>query len=185
MNDDKNTVTITRFKFFWAHQDEEQEHWLRGMARQGLHLVDVNPFCFWTFRRGAPRDLVYRIDFGNGPGDDGFFQLMQDAGWTLAATTTGWQYWSTPVVNGRAPEIFTDSASKVKKFQRLLAVLLCSALPAFIMLITTDKGSLPLKLSMPTLVILGTVYFAYFLVLSYTVMRLLLRIRAVRGPHAA
>jgi hypothetical protein len=185
MNDDHNTSTLTRFKFFWAHQDEEQERWLRDMARQGLHLVDVNPFCFWTFRRGMPRDVVYRVDFGNAQGNDDFSQLMKDAGWTLAATTTGWHYWCTPVVNGRAPEIFTDSASKIKKFQRLLAVLVCSALPAFIMLLTTDKSSLPFKLSTPSMMILGGLYIVYFLMLSYTVLRLLLRIRAVRGPQAA
>jgi hypothetical protein len=184
MSDGKNKPTVTKFKFFWAHQDQEQEAWLRAMAAQGLYLVSVNPLCVWTFRRGAPADVVYRVDFNN-RADDGFSQLMQDAGWKLAATTTGWQYWCTPVRNGREPEIFTDTASKVKKFQRLLALLVCSALPAFIVLVTIDKPSLPERLSMPSLVILGSIYIVYFLVLAYTVLRLLLRIRSVRTLRTA
>jgi hypothetical protein len=179
------TATGTRFKFFWAHQDHEQEAWLRDMAKQGLHLESVHPLCFWTFRRAAPRDVVYRVDFGNGRTDDGFSQLMQDAGWTLAATSTGWHYWCAPLANGREPEIFTDGASKVKKFQRLLGLLVCSALPMFIMLLITDKQSLPTQLSLPSLVIIGSIYIGYFLMLAYTVLRLLLRIRAVRAPQLA
>jgi len=178
-------ATVTRFKFFWAHQDHEQEAWLRDMAKQGLHLESVHPLCFWTFRRAAPRDVVYRVDFGNGRSDDGFSQLMQDAGWTLAATSPGWHYWCTPVTDGRAPEIFTDGASKVKKFQRLLGLLVCSALPMFIIVVITDKQSLPSQMSLPSLVIIGSIYIGYFLMLAYTVLRLLLRIRAVRAPQLA
>jgi Protein of unknown function (DUF2812) len=177
--------TVTRFKFFWAHQDQEQEAWLRAMAQQGLHLESVNPFCFWTFRRGAPRDVVYRLDFGRRRTDDGFAQLMEDAGWILATTCTGWHYWSIPVTDGREPEIFTDSASRVKKFQRLLALLVCSALPAFIMMLTTDKGSLPSRLSLPSLVLISSLYIGVFMALGYSVLRLLLRIRAECAPQRA
>jgi len=183
MSDDQDKSTITRFKLFWGHQDAEQEAWLRTMAKQGLHLVKVNPFCVWTFRRGAPADVVYRLDFGKGRADDGFSQLMQDAGWKLAATTTGWHYWCTPMANGREPEIFTDSASKVKKFERLLAILVCSALPAFVMLVMSDKQSLVSDLSTPSLVGVCIIYAAYFLTLAYAVVGLLLRIRAVRSPQ--
>jgi hypothetical protein len=130
------TATGTRFKFFWAHQDHEQEAWLRDMAKQGLHLESVH-------------------------------------------------YWCAPLPNGREPEIFTDGASKVKKFQRLLGLLVCSALPMFIMLLITDKQSLPSQLSLPSLVIIGSIYIGYFLMLAYTVLRLLLRIRAVRAPQLA
>lgn len=176
--------TITKFKVFWAHQDEEQEAWLRAMANQGLHLVRTNPFCFWTFRRGAPADVVYRVDFGGDRAKEDFKQLMEDAGWKLAATSAGWDYWCIPLADGRAPEIFTDGASRAKKFQRLLAILMCSALPAFIMLVTTDKHSVLAGLSTPSLVILGAIYGAYFVTLAYVVLRLLLRIRAVRAPRS-
>jgi len=177
-------ATVTRFKLFWAHQDEEQEAWLRAMARQGLHLVNVNPFGFWTFRRGAPADVVYRLDFSNQENAE-FMQLMQDAGWKLAATTCGWHYWCTPLAGGRVPEIFSDGASKARIFQRVIALLVCSALPAFIMMILTKKGDIAANLSRPSLIILGTVYLTYFVFLAYTILRLLLRIRAVRAPQGA
>ena len=176
-------ATVTTFKFFWAHQDQEQETWLRAMARQGLHLEKVNPLCFWTFRRSAPAEVVYRLDFSGARADDGFSQLMQDAGWKRTATTVGWDYWCIPVVGSKEPEIFTDGASKAKKFERMLVLMLCSALPALVVLITTDKPSLVTRMSMPSLVIISALYAGFFLFLAYSVLRLLWRIREVRAPQ--
>ncbi|MCD2517625.1 DUF2812 domain-containing protein [Massilia sp. G4R7] len=172
--------TIRKFKFFFAHQDEEQEAWLRSMARQGLHLADVDPFCRWTFRRGAPADIVYRVDFSQANEDASYRQLMQDAGWTLAATTVGWQYWATKAVDGRAPELFTDNASKARKFKQLLSVLVCTSLPLFIMIVTSNKQQLAQQLSTPSLIALGVILSAYFLIMPYSVLRLLVRVRELK-----
>lgn len=172
--------TVKKFKFFFAHQDEEQEAWLRSMAQQGLHLADVNPFCVWTFRRAAPADIVYRVDFSHANEDASYRQLMQDAGWTLAATTVGWQYWSTKAVHGRAPELFTDNASKARKFKQLLSVLVCTAMPLFIMMVTSDKQRLMEQLSTPSLVALGLILSAYLLIMPYSILRLLVRVRELR-----
>lgn len=177
--------TITKFKFFWPHQDAEQEAWLRAMALQGLHLESVNPLCFWTFRRGAPADIVYRVDFSGAANKDDFKQLMQDAGWTLASQTSGWDYWCIPLINGREPEIFTDGMSKAKKFERALGFLAASALPAFVMLVITDKELVARELSLPFLIPIVMLYLGYFVFLTYTVLRLLLRIREVRAPQRA
>lgn len=179
----KETMVRT-FKFFFAHQDQEQEAWLRAMANQGLHLVNVNPFCVWTFRRGAPADIAYRLDYSNAAGKADFHQLMQDAGWKLAATTVGWEYWCTPVVNGRAPEIYTDTLSKTRKFQLLLAVLVCTGLPAFITFITSDKQAMIDQVSMPGRVIVGIVFVLYLLLVPYTIVGLLRRIRQIRTAPA-
>ena len=172
--------TIKKFKFFFAHQDEEQEAWLHAMAQQGLHLVNVNPFCVWTFRRGAPSDIVYRVDFSHANVDASYRQLMQDAGWSLAATTVGWQYWCTQAVNGRAPELFTDNASKARKFKQLLSVLVCTAMPLFVMIVVSDKQRVMEQLSLPSLVILGAILAGYFLIMPYSVVRLLGRVRELK-----
>lgn len=177
--------TVTKFKFFFAHQDEEQEAWLRAMAQQGLHLVKVNPLCFWTFRRGEPADIVYRLDFPGANQDPAFLQLMQDAGWTLAATTVGWHYWRTPAVRGKAPEMFTDNASKARKFRQLLALLAMSAMPMFVIFILMDKERVLSQLSMPFLVVLAAVVGLYLLTTGYAVLRILLRLRELRGPLQA
>lgn len=177
--------TVTTFKFFWAHEDEQQEAWLRAMARQGLHLLDVNPLCFWTFRRGEPADTIYRIDYPGASQDPSFQQLMQDAGWSLAATTVGWHYWRTQAVQGKAPELFTDNASKAKKFKDRLAMLVASCLPLFVMVVITDKQLVREQLSLPFLVPLCVVLVLYVLIVPYTVLKLMARIRQLNGPIAA
>lgn len=174
--------TVTRFKFFWADQDEQQETWLRSMARQGLHLVNVNPLCFWTFRRGEPADIVYRVNFSNETRKSDFHQLMCDAGWALAATTVGWQYWRIPAVNGKAPQIFTDNASRTRKFKQLLGLLMTSVMPLTVWCILMGKQGILDRLSTPSLVVLGTILGVWALVVPYGMVRLLLKIRQARGP---
>ena len=173
--------TITRFKFFWADQDEQQETWLRSMAQQGLQLVDVNPLCFWTFRRGAPSDIVYRVNYSRNCKETDFHQLMRDAGWTLAATTVGWQYWRIPVVSGKAPQIFTDDASRVRKFKQLLGVLVASATPLTVWCIVMTQQGILQRLSTPSLVVLGLILGVWALLVPYGALRLLLKIRRPRA----
>jgi hypothetical protein len=174
--------TITRFKFFWADQDEQQETWLRSMAQQGLHLVDVNPLCFWTFRQGEPSDSVYRINYSSDSKESGFHQLMRDAGWTLAATTVGWQYWRIPAVDGKAPQIFTDNASRARMFKQLLGMLVASGMPMLIWLLVTNKRHVIEQVSTPFLVGYGALIFVYLLVVPYSIVRLLLKIYRSSNP---
>jgi hypothetical protein len=177
--------TITRFKFFWADQDEQQETWLRAMAQQGLHL-DANPIRFslgfWTFRRGAPADVVYRVNYANDKNDGDFRQLLEDAGWTLAASAFGWQYWRTPAVGDKAPEIFTDAASRSRKFKQLLGVLAASAMPMLMWLLLTDKEHVLEQLSLPFLLMFGALILVYLLLVPYSILRLLLKLRESRSP---
>lgn len=177
--------TVTKFKFFFAHEDEQQEAWLRAMAQQGLHLVKVNPLCVWTFRRGAPADIVYRVDFPNASQDQAFRQLMHDAGWSLAATTVGWHYWRTQAVAGKAPELFSDNASKAQKFRHRLGVFVASAMPLFVLLLLTDKQHALEQLSMPFLVPLCVALALYVLVMPYSILQLMLRIRKLNNPLPA
>lgn len=170
--------TMTTFKFFWGHQDEEQESWLRAMSQQGLHLVKVNPVCFWTFRRGEPADIVYRLDFPASRQDPAFLQLLQDAGWSLAATTVGWQYWRTPAVNGKAPELFTDNASKARKFKALLALLVACVLPLLFLILTGDQQKMLAELTVPVMLIMAI----WLLIVPYGILGLVLRIRKLSGP---
>jgi hypothetical protein len=176
--------TITRFKFFLAHEDEAQEGWLRSMAQQGLHLVDVNPLSFWTFRHGEPADVVYRVNYSRDTRESGFHQLMGDAGWKLAATTVGWQYWCIPAVNGKSPQIFTDGASQARKFKQLLGVLVASSMPLAVWLIVVDKRMVLEQLSLPFLVPLALCLVLYVLLVPYSILRLLLKIRQSQGHLA-
>ncbi len=170
-------ATVRIFKLFWADEDEQQESWLRSMAQQGLHLVKVNPFCFWTFRRGEPADVVYRVDFPNASQDPAFRQLMADAGWTLAATTVGWHYWRIPAVAGKTLELFSDTASKATKFKQRLGLFVAASMPVFLTFFLFDMPSRLDQLSAPFLAFYCGSLLIFLLIMPYTILRLFLRVR--------
>jgi hypothetical protein len=115
---------VQKTKWFWAWQDDREEEWLGEMSRQGLHLRQPGIFGQYTFQPGAPREFTFRLDFvTNAKKNDDYYQLFQDAGWEHVGVLGGWQYWRKEVVNGKVPEIFTDNASKIQKYQRLIGVL--------------------------------------------------------------
>lgn len=131
-------ATVTVFKFFWADQDVEQEQWLRQMSLKGLHLKKINLLQMWTFEKGEPADMAYRVDFNSAAPTAEYRQLMEDAGWERAACLTGWQYWRTAAVNGSLPEIFTDAKSKEAKFKRLLTLIVVCCLPGAMLFLTPN-----------------------------------------------
>ena len=174
-------TTVRIFKLFGAHQDEQQESWLRAMAQQGLHLLRVNPFCLWTFRRGEPADIVYRVDFPNASQDPAFRQLMQDAGWTLAARTVGWHYWRIPAADGKQLELFSDNASKIAKFRQRLGLFVASPMPVLVTFFIFDMPGKLNQLSTPFLVAYCGSLALLLLVFPYSIVQLMLRIRSLRG----
>ena len=117
-------TTQIKTKWFWLWQDEKEEEWLRSMAQQGLHLKEIRLLNRYVFEEGTPQDIVYRLDFlTNNKDYPGYLQLFRDAGWEHVAVNGSWQYFRKPAAQGAAPEIFTDNASKIQKYQRLVAIL--------------------------------------------------------------
>jgi hypothetical protein len=125
---DKNTRTV--FKAFFAWNDGKEENWLRAQALRGWHLESVGPF-FYRLRRGQSADITYRLDFqATGKLDrTEYFGLFRDAGWESVCRFGTWYYFRTPTGTGRPPEIYTDTASRVAKYQRLLFLLFIVMLP--------------------------------------------------------
>lgn len=126
---DKNTKTV--FKAFFAWNDGKEENWLRAQALRGWHLVSVGPF-FYRLRRGQPADITYRLDFQTATGKFDrreYLSLFRDAGWESVCRFGTWYYFRTPTGTGRSPEIYTDTASRVAKYQRLLVLLFVVTLP--------------------------------------------------------
>ena len=120
---------MTQFKWFWAWQDDKQGDWLEAMSREGLHLQNIKAFGRYVFEVGAPRKYTYRLDFDQTSGKDSdYFHLIQEAGWERIIEVAGWQYWRKEAYEGKTPELFTDTESKIRKYQRLLVGLL---LPPF------------------------------------------------------
>ena len=56
--------TIRKWHWFWAWQDGAEEAWLEAMAREGLHLKSAS-IVEYTFQRGEPKHVVYRLDYNN------------------------------------------------------------------------------------------------------------------------
>lgn len=159
-------TTVSKYKLFWADQDLEQEQWLREMARQGLHLAGVQTIR-WSFVKGEPADVVYRVDFSNAKRDSDYNRLLEDAGWECAATDAGWHYWRKAAVAGSVQEIFTDKESKIARFRQVLAIIIALNISTTVLFINASP-----TLSTRSLVMLGCIV-AFFL---YGAIRLLLRI---------
>ena len=168
---------VIRFKFFWDDADHMLESWLQDMARQGLHLHKVGVLrCWFVFRRGAPAEMSYRLDFQARRTKADYFQLFADAGWEHVDQVLGWQFWRAPARAGRTPEIFTDVESRIRKYQRLIWLFALAWLPLFIMLPFGDVNrfwATPRDIAL-MLALVG--------VSGYAVLRLVLRIRRLRSP---
>jgi len=126
---------VRRRKWFWSWQDEKQEAWLAEMSQQGLHLTELGYFGSYRFTPGPPRAYAYRLDFNNKKKTDDYFQFIRDAGWEHMGTLAGWQYWRKEVCEGESHEFFTDSESKIQKYQRLLLSLTTSSPALLAMLV--------------------------------------------------
>ena len=169
--------TTNKFRWFWAWDDEREEAWLSQMAAQGFHLVSPNPFGYYTFCQGEPRQVAYRLDYATSRYSTAeYYQLFQDAGWEHVGQMGGWQYWRKPIPSGQvAPEIFTDNESKIQKYRRQLGVLVI-ALPIILVIL----NNLSLRERTWALEALIFIEFLIAVLLSYAILRLALRIRALQ-----
>jgi ABC-type transport system substrate-binding protein len=134
-------TTISKFKLFWAWQDEKEETWLHEMAKEGLHLQAMGLPGSYIFEVGEPRDDYYRMDFITDRKDyQNYLQLFKDAGWEHIGEMGGWQYFRTQGKGNAIPEIYTDKDSKAQKYQRLITILVVF-LPIFITITTRPVDS--------------------------------------------
>jgi hypothetical protein len=117
---------IQRYKWFWPWQDQKEEAWLESMSKAGLHLESVHLPCAYRFNQGKPQQYTYRLDYilVNRDQKPEYLQIFQDAGWEHLGEMSNWQYWRKQFVKGETAEIFTDRESKLKKYQRMLGVML-------------------------------------------------------------
>ena len=117
-----DTIIQRKFKWFWPWQDQQEEEWLRKMARSGLHLRTSDGIGRYTFEKATPADVVYRLDYNGSLQKDKehYLQIFRDDGWEYAGEMNGWQYFRKPAGSERPAEIFTDAESKIQKYQRYL-----------------------------------------------------------------
>lgn len=124
-------------RIFTAWNDQKEEEWLSRMAREGFHLQRFF-FPVYTFTKGEPADVVYRLDYRPTLKLDRseYLGLFKDAGWEHVFEFANWHCFRTRARDGRTPEIFTDQTSRIGKYRRLLIVLVVVALPNLQFLLT-------------------------------------------------
>ena len=120
-----NTELIKKTKWFWAWQDEQEETWLSEMANEGLHLDKVTFPGSYQFKKGASANYIYRLDYQSLKAKDreSYLQLFADSGWELVGEMAGWMYFRFLPGEGKIPEIYSDTESKIEKYQRLILYL--------------------------------------------------------------
>ena len=171
---------VKKFKWFWYWQDDKEEAWLGEMARQGLHLQKMNTFGNYSFVLGKPKDVAYRLDFVKSfKKTPDYFQLFQDAGWERVGEMNGWQYWRKDIQDGKVPEIFTDTKSKIRKYQRLLALSTIS-IPLFIFYVIDFTHTRPHAMFPVLENILYAIFFVLFMSFFFSMFMILRRISKLK-----
>ncbi len=161
---------VTKYKWFWAWQDEKEEAWLHSMSRLGYHLKEPGIFGSYKFDVGIPEDFIYRLDFvtSSTKDKDSYLQLFKDSGWDYLGNMGGWQYFRIKALEGENPQIFSDHESKIQKYQRIIAALVIYY-PLYMLSLTIlsryDSG----------LIFLLQIFFAMILILFSVAMLCLIR----------
>ena len=173
--------TITKFKWFWAWQDEKEEAWLAEMAHQGYHLVNIALPGQYTFRQGEPGNYVYRLDFQTmrTKDRDSYLQLFSDAGWEHIGDMGGWVYFRHLVNGSEIPEIYSDMESKIGKYHRLLAYLFIF-LPIMILVLPRVSDTLHYGPFMGILVVFSAVL---MLLYAFAMILIFRRINQLKGKR--
>jgi Protein of unknown function (DUF2812) len=169
---------FTRFRWFWAWQDEKEEAWLGKMSKQGYHLSSIGFPGFYTFNKGEPKEYVYRLDYQNFRKKDRqeYLQLFRDAGWEHLGEIAAWQYFRKEARPGETNEIFTDKESKIGKYKRVIYYSVFFYLIFIALFAGRITGDIPYRWWDAIQII----YLVIFLLLTYAIIRLALRIRKVK-----
>lgn len=133
---------VTKIHFFTIADFKEEELWLRERAREGLHLLRMVPPCFYVFEKGAPRDVIYRLDYTNNAEGGDYAAMLGEFGWENCGRCMGWIYWRRPadeLASEAEGELFSDDASRLDMVKKviqtrmlpLLTIFLCCVLPQF------------------------------------------------------
>lgn len=110
---------MKKMKYFSNYEKEEK--WLREMALQGWFLTGA-PLFSYSFEKGEPQDVTFRIDFRTFKNKDDFadyVQMFADSGWQHIGGTknTGTQYFVQTGGNYN-DDIFSDNRSKAGRYLR-------------------------------------------------------------------
>lgn len=168
----------TVFKIFFAWQEKKEEKWLKEMSKKGWHL-DNTSFLNYIFRKGEPKDMIYRLDFKiiRNENIDDYITLFEDAGWEYISRLGWWYYFRTEAKKGKGQELYSDNASRIRMYNSLrwFLIIICAPivynLPSLYgRIIRTLESGTRDDLLAHTMVINFTVPLAIFLTLVLCLM---------------
>ena len=127
-------------KIFTLSEYEEEEQYLNQMARSGYLFEKVTLPGVYHFRKTAPVNMVYRIDFNPKKKEDwdSYKQMYQDYGWTYIQDFNEYSYFCKVAEDEEeANEIFSDNQSRIDMMDRIIrrkmlpivAIFLCCVIP--------------------------------------------------------
>lgn len=168
---------MTKFKWFWAWDDEKEEKWLEAMSQNGWHLVDPGFPCVYHFIKGEARSYSYHLDFRTGSFKSlqEYLQICRDAGWEMLGRMGSWYYFRKEYRGSEKPEFFSDKQSRIQKYKRLI-VFLAIFLPIMLngmRIISQREASWAISA-------IGILYIFIIAGWIFVMVRLLLRIRQLK-----
>ncbi|WP_284645126.1 DUF2812 domain-containing protein [Paenibacillus silviterrae] len=133
---------MKKYKFF-SNFDEE-ERWLREMARQGCRFTRKTAFGY-EFKPSEPENTTIKVDyrtFKRREDFEDYLALFEDSGWEHLSGTksSGYQYFRKIDKQG-SEEIFSDVDSKAGRYKRqseMWAALAWTFTPIMVVFITND-----------------------------------------------
>lgn len=100
---------------------EKEEKWLNKMAAQGWFLEQFK-LGRYEFRQGNPNEYTYRIELleelPNSPKSDAYFELLEEMGITIVATSYRWIYLKKRTEEGSF-QLYSDIDSKIRHEKRI------------------------------------------------------------------
>lgn len=108
-----------KYRFYVDY--EKEESWVNDMAKQGWFLENFKFFRF-AFVKGEPGTYIYRNELLRGlskDDEDNYLEFLKESDIELVSKFGGWAYFRKKASGGPF-EIYTDNASKISYYNRIL-----------------------------------------------------------------
>lgn len=176
----KKTTMKKKFKFWFGWNPEKIEKWLERKAEEGWILEETNwAMLTFYFRKGSPSKISYGADFYPNP-TPAYRNRAEAEGWKLICDSVGWFIWCKPYSGEEAPEFVADRTAKLSRQRKLLGFLLPVTAVQFAILPIMSRF---LWWDSIFITVMFSLYAVLALFLSYSVIRIFLKIRKIESSE--
>jgi hypothetical protein len=165
---------VTRFRWFWAWQEEAEAVWLARKSAEGLHLAGPGVFGFYRFTQGEPKEFIYRLDFRSFGKEDlqKYISIGKQAGWEYLGQFGAWQYFRKDARIAGEKEKTADKTARVALYRRIITYLASSfLLIAALLTVFLDRSDVGTALN-----VISWIFVVLLALLTYTIIRLVVKI---------